>query len=64
MGLDRVVFINEPTKEINTKYAESSFMISSSAFEGFPMVVLEGLNHGLPVVCTPQKGGGELIDYQ
>ena len=57
LGLDRVVFINEPTKEINTKYAESSFMISSSAFEGFPMVVLEGLNHGLPVVCTPQKGG-------
>lgn len=64
LHIDNVIKIFPPTKEIHEIYAESEFLICSSAYEGLPMVVLESMANGLPAVCAPQRGGGKFIGNQ
>jgi glycosyltransferase involved in cell wall biosynthesis len=50
-GLDKVIFLNETTKDIQDKYLDSSIYILSSRYEGFGMVLLEAMACGVPCVA-------------
>lgn len=56
-GLSDSVTINVPTDCINKEYAESSLLVMTSHYEGFPMVMVEAMSAGLPVVTFDYKCG-------
>lgn len=51
------VHINPPTGNISKEYASSSILAMTSHYEGFPMVMIEGMSAGLPVVTFDFKCG-------
>lgn len=50
LGLNNHVFFRGFVQDIQTEYMQSSFYVMSSRYEGFPMVLLEAMAHGLPVI--------------
>jgi len=56
-GLQDCVRLSGPTKDIGKEYAESSMLVMSSHYEGFPMVMIEAMACGLPAVCFDFKCG-------
>lgn len=59
LGLEDSVHFNSATKNIGVEYNRSSLLALSSRYEGLPMVLLEAMSHGLPVVsfacpCGPR----------
>lgn len=72
LGIAATAHINPPTKEIAKEYAASSLLVMSSHYEGFPMVMVEAMATGLPVVsydfkCGPRdiihhEGNGLLVE--
>lgn len=56
-GLQDSVKLNKPTKEIGKEYTDSSMLVMSSNYEGFPMVMIEAMACGLPAVSFDFKCG-------
>lgn len=59
LGLNDSVTFHEPTSDIYSKMTESSIYCMTSRFEGLPMVLLEAMGCGLPIVsfdchCGPK----------
>lgn len=48
-GLERIT-LSPPTQHIDKEYQKSGFYVLSSRYEGLPMVLLEAMSYGLPVV--------------
>lgn len=64
-GLQDRVTLNKPTKDIAKEYAASSMLVMSSHYEGFPMVMIEAMACGLPVVTFDYKcGPRDIIDHE
>ena len=57
LGIANSVTINAPVKDIARKYLNSSLLVMTSNYEGFPMVMIEGMAMGLPVVSFDFKCG-------
>lgn len=58
-GISGSVAINPPVRDIDREYAASSILVMTSVYEGFPMVMVESMSAGLPVVsygfrCGPR----------
>ena len=45
------VSINPPTPHISEEYAKSSICVITSHFEGFSLVLLEAIKHGIPCIA-------------
>ena len=51
-GLEAVIKIHEPSQDIYTQYQEASFFVFPSLFlEALPMVLIEAMSCGLPLVA-------------
>ena len=63
-GMQGRLALNAPTKSITDEYAASSMLVMSSNYEGFPMVMIEAMACGLPVVAFDFKcGPRDIIDH-
>lgn len=45
------IYLHKPTKNLNQIYSEAYALLHTSLFESFPMVFLEAMNYGVPVIC-------------
>lgn len=63
MNLQERVSINAPVSDIYTEYKKSQFLVMSSDFEGFGMVIVEAMACSIPVVATDCPfGPSEIIE--
>ena len=51
LGIGDSAAVNKPTNQIFNEYAASDFLVMTSHYEGFPMVMIEAMACGLPTVC-------------
>ena len=59
------VSIHPYTKDISKEYAASSICVLTSRYEGFSLVLLEALRHGVPCITFDcPYGPKELIDHE
>ncbi len=64
LGLDGCVTFQNfvPRQELPSIYAQHDVLLFPSLRDSGGMVVLEAMQHGLPVVCLDLAGAGELVD--
>ncbi len=57
LGIASSVVLHAPTKDIEKVYTSSAFLLMTSRYEGFPMVMIEAMACGLPVISYNFKTG-------
>lgn len=65
LGLSNNFILNEPVKNIQEKYLDSSIYVMSSRYEGFGMVLIEAMSFGVPCVSFDcPHGPGDIISNE
>jgi glycosyltransferase involved in cell wall biosynthesis len=49
-------------EELFNRYQHASVLILPSLCEGFALVILEAMAHGLPIITTPNSGCGDFVE--
>lgn len=63
LGISDSVTIHRPVRDIAGEYSGSSILAMTSNYEGFPMVMVEAMSAGLPVISYGFKcGPGDIIE--
>lgn len=62
LHLSSVVHLKGISHNIGEIYVRSSFFVMSSLYEGFPLVLIEAMNCGLPCVSFDITGANSIID--
>lgn len=61
-GLSKTITIHNSVSDLSQIYVQSSIYVLTSRYEGFPMVLLEAMSFGLPIVSYQcQCGPADLI---
>ncbi|WP_299231493.1 glycosyltransferase family 4 protein [uncultured Bacteroides sp.] len=65
LGLNNNIELKPPTHNIEHEYVNASIYVMSSRYEGLPMVLIEAMSYGLPIIsfscpCGPK----DLIDKE
>lgn len=53
--------IKDWSNDLQKEYFETDFLVSTSLYEGFGMIIIEALKYGKPCLITPFGGGSYLI---
>ncbi|MCH5247552.1 MAG: glycosyltransferase family 4 protein [Muribaculaceae bacterium] len=62
LNLENCIYIHKPEKEIRYRYLENSALLLTSHYEGLPMVLIEGMSVGLPLISFDcQCGPSDVI---
>jgi len=61
MGISDSIIFTPPTKQIEAKYLEASIYAMTSRFEAFPMVLIEAMSCGIPVIAYDCQCGPRAI---
>jgi glycosyltransferase involved in cell wall biosynthesis len=63
LGLNEIIKINKPSHHIYNEYKNSDFLILSSRYEGFGLVLTEAMSNGIPCVSFDcEYGPSEIIN--
>lgn len=57
LGLDETVSLVEPTNDVEQWYARASIYLMTSRWEGLPLVLIEAVSAGLPVISFDCETG-------
>jgi glycosyltransferase involved in cell wall biosynthesis len=65
LGLDGVVNFLPKTADTDSLYRWADLFVLSSVYEGFGLVLLEAINHDLPIICSRSSAAWEVLgdDY-
>ncbi|MBR8762946.1 glycosyltransferase [Porphyromonas levii] len=62
LGLSEIVYLHDPTSELNAKMAEADFVGLFSELEGLPNTICEGMTLGKPIIMTKVSDYVTLVD--
>ena len=57
-----IFFSSISQSKLSEQYSSSNVFITCSIEEGLSMVQLQAMSCGLPIICTPNSGGDEIVD--
>lgn len=64
-NLEQKIVVHAATNDIAPFYQNAKVVVLASHFEGFPLVLMEALHHGTPVITTPFNNSVyELVKHQ
>ena len=61
-GLESRIHLHPFTNEIQTYYSSASIYVLSSRWEGMPLVLVEAMSHGLPIIASDIPTCQEVLD--
>lgn len=62
LDLEKIIFINSPTRNIIKEYRTADVLIHNSVVEGCPNVVLEAMANSLPVIVSKYVGALDIVE--
>lgn len=62
LGMNGRIFLHDFTSDVQSYYTNASVYVLSSRWEGFALVMMEALSHGLPIIATSLPATCEVFE--